>query len=321
MALQEVGRLLGLFMFCSVLLASNGQQLSPNFYSSSCPDLLSIVQSEMRRAVAAESRMGASILRLFFHDCFVNGCDASVLLDDTGMFIGEKNAIPNAGSLRGDQVIDGIKARVEAACAATVSCADILALAAREGTTLLGGPSWTVQLGRRDATTASLNAANTNLPPPNGTLDVLISLFVSKGFSAREMTTLSGAHTLGFSRCVNFRQHIYSDADIDPAFAAQRRQGCPVASGTGDDNLAPLDPTSPAEFDNAYYQNLMLRRGLLRSDQELFNGGSQDSVVMTYSNNAAAFRVDFAAAMEKMGGMGPLTWPSGQIRLNCRRVN
>ncbi|KAG6494808.1 hypothetical protein ZIOFF_042569 [Zingiber officinale] len=298
MALQ-FGRLLGLFMFCSVLIAGNGQLLSPNFYDRSCPDLLSIVQSEMRRAVAAERRMGASILRLFFHDCFVNGCDGSVLLDDIpGLFVGEKNAIPNARSLRGYEVIDGIKARSS-----------------------LGGPSWTVQLGRRDATTASLNAANTNLPPPNGTLDDLISLFVSKGFSAREMTTLSGAHTLGFSRCVSFRPHIYSDADINPAFAAQRRQGCPVAAGIGDDNLAPLDPTSPAGFDNAYYQNLMLRRGLLRSDQELFNGGSQDSVVMTYSNNAAAFRVDFAAGMEKMGGMGPLTWPSGQIRLDCTRVN
>ncbi|KAJ8480287.1 hypothetical protein OPV22_024014 [Ensete ventricosum] len=85
--------------------------------------------------------MGASILRLFFHDCFVNGCDASVLLDDTATFTGEKNAIPNTGSLRGYEVIDAIKTSVEAACAATVSCADILALAARDGVVLLGGPN------------------------------------------------------------------------------------------------------------------------------------------------------------------------------------
>ena len=60
------------------------------------------------------------------------GCDASVLLDDTGNFTGEKSAGPNAGSLRGFGVIDTIKALLEALCPRTVSCADILAVAARD---------------------------------------------------------------------------------------------------------------------------------------------------------------------------------------------
>ena len=60
------------------------------------------------------------------------GCDASVLLDDTGNFTGEKGAGPNAGSLRGFGVIDTIKALLEALCPRTVSCADILAVAARD---------------------------------------------------------------------------------------------------------------------------------------------------------------------------------------------
>ncbi|KAJ8470982.1 hypothetical protein OPV22_025325 [Ensete ventricosum] len=90
--------------------------------------------------------MGASILRLFFHDCFVNGCDGSILLDDTSSFTGEKRAGPNANSVRGFEVIDTIKSNVEAACKATVSCADILALAARDGVVLLGGPTWTARV-------------------------------------------------------------------------------------------------------------------------------------------------------------------------------
>jgi len=65
------------------------------------------------------------------------GCDASVLLDDTGTLKGEKNALPNKNSLRGFEVIDTIKSALEKACPSTVSCADILALAAREAVNLV----------------------------------------------------------------------------------------------------------------------------------------------------------------------------------------
>ncbi|KAF4393938.1 hypothetical protein G4B88_025907 [Cannabis sativa] len=47
-------------------------QLSSSFYSSSCPNVLSTIRAEVRSAVSKESRMGASLLRLHFHDCFVN---------------------------------------------------------------------------------------------------------------------------------------------------------------------------------------------------------------------------------------------------------
>uniref|UniRef100_A0A453APJ5 Peroxidase n=1 Tax=Aegilops tauschii subsp. strangulata TaxID=200361 RepID=A0A453APJ5_AEGTS len=60
------------------------------------------------------------------------GCDASILLSDTATFTGEQGAGPNAGSIRGMNVIDNIKAQVEAVCTQTVSCADILAVAARD---------------------------------------------------------------------------------------------------------------------------------------------------------------------------------------------
>lgn len=65
------------------------------------------------------------------------GCDASVLLDDTDALKGEKNALPNKNSLRGFEVIDTIKANLEKACPSTVSCADILTLAAREAVYLV----------------------------------------------------------------------------------------------------------------------------------------------------------------------------------------
>ncbi|RWR89215.1 peroxidase P7-like protein [Cinnamomum micranthum f. kanehirae] len=302
------------------LFACGGHaQLSTTFYATTCPNLATIVRRVMTQAVNSEARMGASILRLFFHDCFVNGCDASILLDDTGSFVGEQNANPNRGSIRGLDVIDRIKTQVEASCNGTVSCADILALAARDGVFLLRGQSWNVPLGRRDARTASQSAANTQIPAPTSSLSTLISMFSAKGLSARDMTVLSGSHTIGQARCTTFRTRIYNDTNIDATFATTRRSNCPTTGG--DANLAPLDLQTPTQFDNNYYRNLIAQRGLLHSDQELFNNGSQDALVRTYSQNNAQFLSDFAAAMVRMGNISPLTGSNGEIRRNCRRIN
>ncbi|GKV02233.1 hypothetical protein SLEP1_g14692 [Rubroshorea leprosula] len=308
-----------LFGLISLIIATSSAQLSSNFYATTCPNALSTIKSAVSSAVKKEARMGASLLRLHFHDCFVNGCDASILLDDTANFTGEKNAGPNANSVRGYEVIDTIKSQLENLCPGVVSCADIVAVAARDSTVALGGPSWTLLLGRRDSTTASQTAANSNLPSPLSSLSALITAFSNKGFTAKEMVALSGSHTIGQARCTTFRTRIYNDTNIDSTFATSLRGNCP--STGGDNNLAPLDTTSPTSFDNAYFKNLLNKKGLLHSDQELFNGGSTDSQVTAYSNNAGAFSTDFANAMVKMGNLSPLTGSNGQIRKNCRKVN
>ncbi|XP_042379224.1 peroxidase P7-like isoform X2 [Zingiber officinale] len=312
--------LLAVVVIVSLLAGSGADaQLWPEFYATSCPKLQGVVRSVMAQAVRRDPRMGASILRLFFHDCFVNGCDASVLLDDTPTMAGEKNSGGNANSLLGYEVIDAIKARVEATCRSTVSCADILALAARDAVNLLGGPAWTVPLGRRDARWASMAAANANLPPASAGIDDLVARFAAKGLSLRDLTALSGAHTVGAAKCSKFRRHVYNDSNVDPAFAMFRRRICPAAGG--DARLAPLDSTSPNRFDVSYYRDLMARRGLLHSDQELFNNGPADELVRLYGANGNAFDRDFAAAMVKMGGISPLTGGAGEIRINCRKSN
>lgn len=60
------------------------------------------------------------------------GCDGSVLLDDTSSFTGEKSATPNRNSARGFDVVDNIKSAVENVCPGVVSCADVLAIASRD---------------------------------------------------------------------------------------------------------------------------------------------------------------------------------------------
>ena len=56
----------------------------------------------------------------------------------------------------------------------------------------LGGPRWRLNLGRRDARTASQAAANSSIPAPTSSLSQLITSFANLGFTAREMVALSG---------------------------------------------------------------------------------------------------------------------------------
>ncbi|PHT24797.1 Peroxidase 5 [Capsicum baccatum] len=264
--------------------------------------------------------MAASLIRLHFHDCFVQGCDASILLDETPTIVSEKTALPNLGSVRGYGIIEDAKRELEKTCPGVVSCADILAVAARDASTLVGGPSWTVKLGRRDSTTASHTLAETDLPGPFDPLTRLISGFANKGLSTRDMVALSGAHSIGQAQCFLFRDRIYSnESDIDAGFASTRRRQCPQEDQNG--NLAPLDLVTPNQLDNNYFKNLRQRKGLLQSDQVLLSGGSTDDIVLEYSNSPRAFASDFAAAMIRMGDISPLTGSNGIIRMVCGAIN
>ncbi|KAJ9185459.1 hypothetical protein P3X46_005097 [Hevea brasiliensis] len=308
-----------LIILAAAVASVSSSSLSPYYYDSVCPEALPTIKRLVEAAVYKEQRMGASLLRLHFHDCFVNGCDASILLDPSPTIDSEKNARPNLNSARGFEVIDQIKQAVDEVCGCSVvSCADVLAVVARDSVVALGGPTWNVELGRRDSTTASRAKADSDIPSPFMDLPALINNFKNQGLDERDLVALSGGHTIGFAQCFVFRNRIYNETNIDPEFAQQRRLTCPSIGGNS--TLSPLDPT-PAQFDTAYFTNLIQKRGLIHSDQQLFNGGSTDGLVNTYSSNAKAFSADFARSMIKMGNIKPLTGNEGQIRSNCRKVN
>lgn len=67
---KRVIYVLALLMF--MFIGSSSAQLSENFYVKTCPKALYAVKSVVQSAIAKEARMGGSLLRLFFHDCFVN---------------------------------------------------------------------------------------------------------------------------------------------------------------------------------------------------------------------------------------------------------
>ncbi|XP_057982271.1 peroxidase A2-like [Malania oleifera] len=317
-------------VFVTLPLHQSCAQLNTTFYDSTCPDVSTIVNGVIQQALQSDARIVASLTRLHFHDCFVNGCDGSILLDDDeSMNIqSEKEAGPNANSTRGFDVVDDIKAAVEDVCSGVVSCADILAYAAQASVSLAGGPSWEVLGGRRDSLTANPAGANTSLPSPVEGLDNITAKFAKVGLNTTDLVALAGAHTIGRAQCRLFVNRLYNfnntsnpDPTLDPTYLAVLRRTCPQ-NGTGT-NLSNLDPTSPDTFDNNYFTNLQNNTGLLQSDQELFSSADAPTtaVVNAFGGSQSVFFQNFAASMVKMGNINPLTGSDGQIRSNCRRVN
>ncbi|KAJ7952931.1 Peroxidase [Quillaja saponaria] len=301
-------------------------QLDYKFYQYTCPNLLNIVRQGVQSAIANDTRIAASLLRLHFHDCFVNGCDGSLLLDDTDTFKGEKNASPNRNSVRGYEVIDTIKSALEKACPSTVSCTDIVTLAAREGVYLSGGQFWPVALGRRDGTTANETAAN-ELPSPFESLDNIIKKFTFNKLDIKDVVVLSGAHTFGFAQCFLFKPRLFnfngtgtSDPSLDASVLENLLRVCPNQDDSNT-NLAPLDHVTTNKFDNFYYRNLVNNSGLLQTDQDLAGDSRTASLVIYYSKCPFTFLKDFGTSMVKMGNIGVLTGQNGEIRKNCRMVN
>ncbi|KAK4491105.1 hypothetical protein RD792_001827 [Penstemon davidsonii] len=308
-------------------------QLSYNFYDKSCPKLAMIVRWGVWAAFKNDSRIGASLLRLHFHDCFVDGCEGSVLLDDTKDMKGEKNAVPNRNSVRGFEVIDSIKADVENSCPSIVSCVDILALAAREAVFLSGGPYWGVSLGRFDGVSASEKSANEQLPSPFEPLENITAKFASKGLDVKDMVVLSGGHTLGFAQCFTFKNRLFNhkgsgkpDPSLDSSFLSNLQTICPDTDKSNA-KLAPLDSLSINRFDNTYYKSLLNNTGLLDSDQALIRDSKTAAMVKAYSADPFLFSTDFAASMIKLARIGVITTGQqaggtvGQIRKKCGSVN
>ncbi|RCV09102.1 hypothetical protein SEVIR_1G386700v4 [Setaria viridis] len=302
-------------------LLGGAEALSLDLYDETCPEAEAAVTAAVRQAMAKDRTVAAGLLRMHFHDCFVRGCDASVLLDSTANVTAEKDGPPNA-SLHAFYVIDNAKAAVEALCPGVVSCADILALAARDAVALSGGPSWVVPVGRRDGRVSLASETSSALPGPRASFDQLKQAFHARGLSTKDLVVLSGGHTLGFAHCSSFQDRIRSpnggggaDPALSPSFAASLRRACPAnntarAAGSG------LDATEAA-FDNTYYRMLQTGRGLLGSDDALLTHPKTRAFVALYAASQEAFFRAFAKSMLRMGGLNG----GDEVRANCRRVN
>lgn len=319
------------------------------FYNKrNCPQVESVVRQMLKEEFDTDRNRAGDLLRLFFHDCMVEGCDASVLLNTTSAFSpkAEKDAPPNL-SLEAFDVVDRIKARLESECGSrVVSCADILALSARDAVYLSGGPLFDMPTGRRDGTVSLASRAVQFLPGSTFNLPQLLNNFKVKGLDLADLIALSGAHTIGHAHScdpINNRLPPNVDPSLNPNFAKALTQECKsissvstsqqlslynllqptntAASGPSDHAQIDNDIFTPSQFDNQYYKNLLNGFGLFTSDATLTTVDTSLSMIQQFANDQNAFFAQFAASMIKLGNVDVLLNDKGQIRNRCAFVN
>ncbi|KAI3946812.1 hypothetical protein MKW98_003375 [Papaver atlanticum] len=166
---------------------------------------------------------------------------------------------------------------VESQCPSTVSCADILAFAVRDSTTLASKKIlYQVAAGRRDGRISLENEVTINLPSQYFNATQLISNFESKNLTAEDLVILTGAHSIGVAHCESFINRLYNfsaasgtDPTLDPVYAAILKRKCPSNTTNSSSTVVALDSLTPKILDNMFYVGLMKNLGLLSSDQAL----------------------------------------------------
>ncbi|KAL2245751.1 peroxidase 3 [Sesamum indicum] len=327
--MENVGRLwVSISLLLGVVIASTHADLEMNFYAKSCPKAEKIVLDYVNKHIPNAPSLAASLIRMHFHDCFVRGCDASVLLNFTSSTGNqtEKVAIPNR-TLRGFDFIDQVKGLLEAECPGVVSCADIVSLVARDAVVATGGPFWRVPTGRRDGVISNVSEALAQIPAPSSNFSTLQTDFANKGLNLKDLVLLSGAHTIGISHCSSFTNRLYNFTgvgDQDPALDSEyavnlKARKCRSINST---NIVEMDPGSFRTFDLSYYTLVLKRRGLFQSDAALLTDSRTRSMITQLVEGPVGnFYREFAKSMEKMGRIGVKTGSAGEIRKHCAVVN
>lgn len=224
--------------------------------------------------------------------------------------------------MRSFEIIDEAKRRLEAACPSTVSCADIITVATRDSVALAGGPNYAIPTGRRDGLVSNPN--DVNLPGPSSSVSSAFQAFKAKGLTLNEMVTLLGAHTVGFAHCSffqdrlsNFQETGAPDPSMDPGLVSNLTKIC----GAGSDPKTFLDQNTSFVFDNEYYNQLKLKKGILQIDQELASDRTTASFVSGFGSSRIRFDQSFASAIVRMASIKVLVGNAGEIRKNCRAFN
>ncbi|XP_024360329.1 cationic peroxidase 2 [Physcomitrium patens] len=311
---------------------AQASKLRYNHYRTTrCSKVESVVTTEVTKRSKRDPTLIAALLRLFFHDCFANKqCDASLLIKK--MPKNEKTELHSGSNvgIKGLAFMDYLKTKVVESCNGSniVSCADILALAARDAYVLASKrPAYPVLLGRLDGMVSLVKDAD-SLPGARTPINTIVSVFKDAGFTTEEAVILSGAHTIGEAKCKFFNDRLHNflntkkpDRTMDPALVEQLKKICPNMTANLE-SPAFLDQGTRRVFDKSYFVQVTRQRGVLQSDQNLFaNAATKQFVTGLASGTEENFLSKFEKAMAKLGNLGATTNYKGNIRRVCSVLN
>ncbi|XP_047159313.1 peroxidase 46-like [Vigna umbellata] len=307
-----------------ILATSVSGSLFFNFYAASCPTAELIVRNSVSSSSSSDPSIPGKLLRLVFHDCFVEGCDASLMLLGNNT----EQSDPANRSIGGFSVIESAKRVLEFLCPGTVSCADIIALAARDAVALTGGPMIQIPTGRRDGMVSVASNVRPNILDTSFTMDQMINRFSNKGLSLFDLVILSGAHTIGTAHCSSFRDRFQQDSkgkltlidkSLDSSYANELMKECPLSASPS--VLVNNDPETSMVFDNQYYRNLVINKGLFQSDSALLSDNRTRRLVEDLAKDQQFFFQSWGQSFLKLTTIGVKTGDEGEIRSFCASTN
>ncbi|NP_001152255.2 Peroxidase 2 [Zea mays] len=328
----------------AVLLATvptaQASELEVGYYSKKCKGVENVVKWHVIKAIKANRRTGAALVRLIFHDCFVRGCDGSVLLDASyDNPHPEKEAPVNIG-LAAFDVLEEIKAAVEKRCPGVVSCSDILIYAARDAASILsnGHVHFAVPAGRLDGFVSKAEEAQAELPDSTHDVQQLIDNFARKNFTVEELVILTGAHSIGQGHCSSFTGRLSEPpSQINPAYRDLLNYKCPqgsnppVANNVRDEDYGVVARYMPGftsrvrkipDFlDNSFYHNNLAKIVTFHSDWTLLTNKEAFGHVVEYAENATLWDEDFSDSLLKLSKLPMPAGSTGEIRNKCSVVN
>uniref|UniRef100_M4EUJ2 Peroxidase n=1 Tax=Brassica campestris TaxID=3711 RepID=M4EUJ2_BRACM len=278
---------LSLSLFLVGLVGPIQAQLQMNFYANTCPNAEKIVQDFVSNHISNAPSLAAALLRMHFHDCFVRGCDGSVLINSTSGNA-ERDATPNLTGGPSWSVPTGRRdGRISNASEALANIPP-----------------------------PTSNFTNLQTLFANQGLDLKDLVLLSGAH------TIGVSHCSSFTnRLYNFTGRGDQDPALDSQYAANlKSRKCP--SLNDNTTIVEMDPGSRKTFDLSYYQLVLKRRGLFQSDSALTtNPTTLSNINQLLKGSVESFFSEFAKSMEKMGRINVKTGSAGVVRRQCSVAN
>ncbi|KAK6154645.1 hypothetical protein DH2020_008893 [Rehmannia glutinosa] len=315
----------------STVLSASTQNEKPtlviNYYRDSCPQAEDIIKEQVKLLYKRHKNTAFSWLRNIFHDCFVESCDASLLLDSTRRVLSEKETDRSFG-MRNFRYIETIKEALERECPGVVSCSDIL----------VGGPYISLKTGRRDGRKSRADIIEKYLPDHNESISVVLERFANIGIDTPGVVALlemncrlihktvwySRSSQCGANPLCETGSPLYPEVDpsLNPDHVEHMLHKCP--DPIPDPKAVQYvrnDRGTPMKLDNNYYRNILDNKGLLIVDHQLATDKRTKPFVKKMAKSQDYFFKEFARAITILSENNPLTGTKGEIRKQCNLAN